>query len=925
VSKPPSWNEIRANARAFVARWEGTTDENAEAQTFWNEFLAIFGVDRKRVASFEARAKRTSTGGRGRIDLLWPGTLVAEHKSTGKDLGDAEDQALDYLESIDVKDFPGVVVTSDFAHFRVRDLGGDNTAHTFVLDQLPSEIDRFAFIAGYQQRKFGDQDEVAANIAAAKLMARLYEELSINGYEGHDASILLTRALFLLFGDDTGMWEKDLFAEFIGTRTSEDGSDLGPQLAFLFQMLDTPEDSRSGNTDELILRFPYVNGRLFTDRIDIPAFDKKMRNELVECCDFDWGSISPAVFGSLFQAVKSKEARRELGEHYTTEANILRLLEPLFLDDLRAEFEAAKNSKQKLERLHGHLADIKVFDPACGCGNFLVIAYRELRRLELAILTELDRLGKTRGQQVYDVTALVRVSLDHFYGIELEEWPARIAETAMFLVDQQANHELARIFGQAPDRLPIAIAANITVGNATRLDWDEILPAGECTYIVGNPPFIGMAMTSQEQQDDNRLVFADFDGTRTGRLDYVACWYAKAVEYMRDTVIRAAFVSTNSITQGEQAREMGPILSSAGYAIDFAHRTFDWSSEASSRAGVHVVIIGFSQNGQATRKRLFDYENFKGEPRETAAKSINFYLLDAPGIYPPKRTTPLLAGLPIATQGNKPVDGGHLLVTRDEYQTVAADPVAAKYLRLFRQGQDLLNGGDRWCLWLVDASPAELSASPVIRERLLKVAEERSKSKTPSVRAQAATPALFTQIRQPTTAYIAVPEVSSDRRNIVPAAYLPPDVVAGNKLIVFPDAPKWLFGILQSEMWSVWLRTFCGRLRVGISFSPDLTYCTFPFPEMNEEQKERLTKSVENILHVREAFPNETLAQLYDPLLVPRELSRAHEGLDSAVDSLYTKKRLTTSAERLEVLFARYSLMTSDLFTPPSKSKSKKK
>jgi hypothetical protein len=912
VGKPPSWNEIRARAQSFATDWAGETAERAEAQTFWNEFLSIFGVSRRRVAKFEASAKRTSTGGQGSIDLLWPGILIAEHKSAGKDLQHAEEQALDYLDSIGDDAFPGVVITSDFAHFRIRDLGGDNIPYTFEIDQLPNEIERFAFIAGYQKRQFGDEVEVEANITAAKLMARLYEQLSSNGLEGHEASILLTRVLLLMFGDDTGMWERSLFGEFLDTRTAADGSDLGPQLAFLFQILDKPEDARSPNTDEILLRFPYVNGGLFAERLDIPTFNKHMRDALVDCCKFDWGSISPAVFGSLFQAIKSREARRELGEHYTTETNILRLLGPLFLDELRAEYESVKHNKQKLERLHDRIADIRVLDPACGCGNFLIIAYRELRRLELDILVQHAALTGKTGQVQWDATLFSKVELDHFFGIEQEEWPARIAETGMFLVDQQANHELARRFGQAPDRLPITMSVNITVGNAIRTDWNEVLPASECTYIVGNPPFIGMAMMSSDQQEDNRIAFGGVEATRTGRLDYVACWYAKALGYMQGTEMRAAFVSTNSITQGEQARELGPLLETAGFDIDFAHRTFAWSSEAPGAAAVHVVIVGFSVGGLAPSKHLFDYPDISSEPIVSSAKSINFYLSDGAGIYPEKRRRPLVAGLPLATQGSKPVDGGHLLVTKDDFDEVAADPIAAKYLRLFRQGKDLLHGGDRWCLWLADAPPSDLAASSLIRRRLELVAQERAESATASVRAQAATPSLFTQIRQPTTPYVAVPEVSSSRRNVIPAAYLEPDVIAGNKLIVFPDAPLWLFGMLQSEMWFTWLRTLGGRLKSDVSFSPDLTYCTFPFPEMSDSQVERLTQAARNVLDVREQYPNSTLATLYDPLLTPPPLLAAHAQLDSIVDSLFTRKRLATSSDRLELLFSRYQELTSD-------------
>ena len=575
MSKPPSWNEIRTNPQQFATRWEGTSDENAESQSFWNEFLGIFCIDRKRVATFEARAKRESTGGRGRIDLLWPGTLVAEHKSAGKDLATAETQALDYLDSIDVKDFPGVVVTSNFGNFRVRDLGGDNIPFTFPLADLPKEIDRFGFIAGYRQRKFGDKEEEEANVKAARLMGDLYEELARTGYEGHDASVLMTRLLLLMFADDTGMWEKGLFSEFIETRTQPDGSDLGAQLAMLFQVL-----------------------------------DKAMRDELVRCTEFDWSKISPAVFGSLFQAVKSKEARRTLGEHYTTEHNILRALAPLFLDDLWVEYESVRDNVQRLERLHDKIANIRVLDPACGCGNFLVIAYRELRRLELAILTRVADLRKDT-QMHLDVSNMVRVRLSHFYGIEIEEWPARIAETAMFLVDQQANHELAITFGNAPDRLPIMNAVNITVGNALRIDWESVLPSSECSFVVGNPPFMGKYTRSEEEGKLLQEVFHNARGS--GDLDYVCAWFARASDYITGAKVRAAFVSTNSIAMGEQPAVLWKRLGENNMAIDFAHQTFAWTSEAPGAAAVHVVIVGFSDSITAgsAKKRLFLYEDIK--------------------------------------------------------------------------------------------------------------------------------------------------------------------------------------------------------------------------------------------------------------------------------------------------------------------------
>ena len=925
MSKPPSWNEIRTNAQQFATRWEGTNDENAESQSFWNEFFGIFGIDRKRVATFEARAKRESTGGRGRIDLHWPGTLVVEHKSAGKDLATAEAQAIDYLESINIDNFPGVIITSDFGHFRVLDLGGDNTPFTFPLADLPREIDRFGFIAGYRQRKFGDKEEEEANVKAARLMGDLYEELARTGYEGHDASILLTRLLLLMFADDTGMWEKGLFSEFIETRTQPDGSDLGAQLAMLFQVLDKAEIARPATMDELLLRFPYVNGHLFADRIDIPSFDKRMRDELVRCTQFDWSKISPAVFGSLFQAVKSKEARRTLGEHYTTEHNILRALAPLFLDDLWVEYEAVRDNASRLERLHDKIANIRVLDPACGCGNFLVIAYRELRRLELAILTRVADLRKDRQLRT-DVADLVRVRLSNFYGIEIEEWPARIAETAMFLVDQQANHELARTFGEAPDRLPIMNAVNITVGNALRVDWESVLPSSECSYIVGNPPFIGMSMMSKEQQEDNRVVFSSHGGSRTGRLDYVACWYAKAVDYIGNKTGRVALVSSNSITQGEQARELGPLLAGRGFEIDFAHRTFAWTSEAPGAANVHVVIVGFSYKGQAQVKRIFEYLDIKSEPLELKAKNINIYLANSDLFTIGKHASPLVPN-PKMTEGNKPQDGGGLIVEPEDLIEVRADPIASKYLRTLVGGRGMLHNENRHCLWLADASPSEIRSSTLLLARLKLVADTRLASPTAAAREKAKTPALFLAIRQPKSRWLAVPCTSSAGRRIVPMAFYSADDIPNNSVMSIDGADEYLFGVLQSAMFTTWVQTVSGRLKSDIRISADIAYNAFPFPfTPNAAARSKVEEAIADVLAARATHSSTTLAELYDPLVTPPDLVKAHDKLDAAVDALYTSGKVAGEGDRLKLLFARYAELTADLLTElPAKKTRKKK
>lgn len=922
MAKPPSWNEIRTSAAAFAARWVDETNEKAEAQTFWNEFLGIFGIDRRRVAVFEKRAQRTSTAGGGFIDIFWPGTLIAEHKSAGKSLEDAEQQAIDYLESIDVDDFPGLVITSDFATLRVRDLGGDNEPYTFPLTKLPEEIDRLGHLAGYKKREFSGGDEEAANVKAAKLMGRLYEELSRNGYEGHDASILLVRLLFLMFGDDTGMWEKGLFAEFIDARTSPDGSDLGAQLAHLFQVLDKEETSRPAAIDELLARFPYVNGHLFSERIDIPAFDRGMRDELVTATEFDWGKISPAVFGSLFQAIKSKEARRELGEHYTTEANILKALGPLFLDDLWARFESAKSNAAKLERLHDDIAAIRVLDPACGCGNFLVIAYRHLRRLELAILQRLRDLAGER-QLVLDVAALTKVRIDHFYGIEIEEWPARIAETAMFLVDQQANHDLALEFGRAPDRLPIRIAPVIRLGNALRVDWGELLPADMCSYVVGNPPFIGKQTRSAEQQEDMALTFGDAPGT--GNLDYVAAWYGRAATYVRDAATECAFVSTSSISQGEQASILWPMLFRQGMAISFAYRPFKWSSEAPGSAQVSVVIVGFGRESSTHRKKIVMEEVPGVGLSTTPAEVIGPYLTAGSTVVVEKRREPI-GSVPTMVFGSMPNDGGHLVFSDEEAADIRSrDPIAAKYLHRFLGAQEIIDGSHRWCIWAPNPDPRDVTESSVLRDVAKQVRDYREASNRAATRALGAFPLRFGEVRQPSSRYLAIPRVSSENRLYLPTLFLEATDIASDALLTVDNADDFIFGVMSSKMFLSWLAGVGGRLESRFRVSAEIVYNNFPFPACTEAQRGRIEEAARSVLETRMTFPGASLADLYNPAAMPETLVRAHMALDTAVDAAFGGGPFKSNGDRLSTLLARYAELTADLFTEEKPTKTRKK
>lgn len=916
MSKPPSWNEIRIRAARFSTDWRTANSEQSESQIFWYQFLQIFGVESRRVAYFETRAKRNSTGKDGRIDFFWPGMLLVEQKSRGIDLDIAESQAFDYLDDISPQDFPQLLVVSNFQQMRVRDFQNQGVTTTFNVDDLPKFIDVFGALAGYRKRDFNPQQEANATIEAAQLMGRLWDELAASGYEGHNATVLMTRLLFLMFGDDTGLWERGLFTEFVTTRTSEDGSDLGGNLALLFQSVDKPKSTRTDNLDEYIDRFPYINGGIFKDRIEIPTFNSHMRAELLACCAFDWSKISSAIFGSLFQALKSKEDRAQLGEHYTTEENILKVIHPLFLDELREKFDASKGNNAKLETLRKSLSEYKFLDPACGCGNFLVVAYRELRKLELDILKEL-RSAKPNESLILDVTWGLSIHLNQFYGIEIEEWPAKIAETAMFIVDHQANMELALEFGSAPDRLPISDSPNIQITNAIRIDWKEFVKPTSHTVVLGNPPFVGMAKMSAEQQKDNRLAFEllSQQGLRTGRLDYVGCWYAKCFEYLRGTKGRAAFVSTNSITQGEQARTLGPLFAANGFGISFAHRTFSWSSEAANAAAVHVVIIGFSESTAVSKKLIFDYPDPKGGAIELVANNINIYLADSTVQAIHKHASPLVE-VPKLTEGNRPQDGGGLLVSAEERKEIRnSDPIAAKYLKRLIGAQDMLHGEKRWCLWLLDADPKEIRSSPTIKKRLLIVRKAREGSPTEAAREKAKTPSLFLAIRQPDHKWLCVPRVSSENRRIIPMAFFTPDDIAHDTTLALSGADSYLFGILQSTMFTVWVKAVSGRLESRIRVSPDLSYNSFPFPEgVSKSSRDRVIKHASRILEVRKKYPGACLADLYDPSVTPADLSAAHDELDTAVDSLFGKRKFNTIAQRESTLFTRYQLLSSAEF-----------
>lgn len=929
AAKALSLNEIRARIDAFVTEWRDETSENSESQSFWNEFFNCFGINRRRVASYEKWATRASTGNRGRIDVFWPSVLIAEQKSAGAMKDDsAEQQANDYLVGGDIKpsEHPRYIITSDFQTIRLTDLEATNGQQTitFPLTDFSKHVEDFAWIAGYQARKFSTDEEAAASVKAANLMANLY--VALTGDADEDivekpddesdqslvVSVMMTRLLFLMFGDDAGLWERGLFHDFLINRTEPDGSDLGSQLNALFDVLNTPENRRSKKTDAAMLTFPHVNGALFGRHETTQFFDTKMRDALLEASAFEWTAISPAVFGSLFQAIKSKVARRADGEHYTTETNILKTLQPLFLDDIRADLKKAWNSPKKLRELHATFAAKRYLDPACGCGNFLIVAYREMRKIELELLVRLRQLDGGEGDMTLDGTWDLKVSLDQFYGIEINWWPAKIAETAMFLVDHQANREMALSLGQPPDRLPIKITAHIHHGNALTTDWATVLPPSNETIIFGNPPFVGQKEKAASQKVDLQQVWGrGYDGY----LDYVTGWHAKTLDYLRNFRGSWAFVTTNSITQGQPVGPLFRPIFAAGWHIKFAHRTFAWTSEATGAAAVHCVIVGFTKNKGPVR--LFDYATVKSQPHEVTAKFVNAYLVDGPDVLIEKRMTPISPDLPEVQSGSKAVDWGFLTFeTEDDVQPFRDDPVASKYLRSYLGGEELINNLERWCLWLEDLDQADLAKSPLLAARVAAVKAKRAASPKVPTQKIAASSHLFGERRQPHGPYLGIPQTFSETRQYATAARLPADTIASIKLFTAPDPDGYLFAVVSSSMFITWQKTVGGRLKSDPSFANTVVWNNLPLPEIDKATRAKIVAAGKGVLAARDRRPGRSLADHYNPMAMDPALVSAHNKLDAVVDRAFgAGKTCTTERERQAVLFARYQELTNPLGT----------
>ena len=918
----PSWNDIRIRAAGFANDWKDAYYEKGEAQTFYNELFEVFGLRRRDFGLFEEYVKRLNNKG-GFIDLFWPNTLIAEHKSRGGNLEEARKQAVDYCMGLAADERPRFLLTCDFQNFVLRDLSKGEITR-FQLAELARHVEAFSFMLGLQERVYRDQDP--ANVRASELVGALHDAMEASGYRGHDLERYLVRIVFCLFADDTGIFDRDIFLFFIETRTRPDGLDTGPLLNRLFQELNTPDDERSITLDEDLALFPYINGDLFAETLPIPDFDLGMREALLGVCKFDWSNISPAIFGTLFQSVMDPKQRRVQGGHYTVEKNILKVIDPLFMDDLRAEFERLtkrKDSRRRadLQKFQQKLGTLRFFDPACGCGNFLVVAYRELRELELEVIRAIRTNTTKENQQELDAATLSVVDVDQFYGIEINEFPVRIAEAAMWMMDHMMNNQLSTEFGQTYARIPLITSPNILHDDALETDWSELLSPADCSFVLGNPPFGGAKTQTAAQRAQVRRIAAL--GKSGGTLDYVAAWFLKAGEYAQAGNARIGFVATNSITQGEQVAQLWPILFER-YKLEnaFAHRTFAWESNARGKAHVHVVVLGMDRREQArTEKRLFDYRDAKGDPEETRHKALSPYLFDASGAMNPHlvvreegRPINALQGLII---GSKPIDGGNYIFDPAARKSFLLDePGAEPFLQPYIGARELLQGGQRWILALQDVPPAALTVLPHVRKRIVAVRNYRLESKSESTRELAATPRLYHVNVIPSNRFLAIPETSSERREYVPMDWLKPPAIPSNAIRVLENASLVDFALLTSAMHMTWLRHIGGRLKSDYRYSIGLVYNTFPTPpgyatgSLNLAKLEPLAQAV---LDARAQEPNSTLANLYNPVLMPPDLRKAHQALDKAVDRLYRPAGFNSERERVEHLFRLYEHMRGPL------------
>ena len=911
-----------AAAAAFAERWKGRGYEKGDSQVFWTELLTeVFGVENpSTIIRYEEQVKVDNTNF---IDGHIPSTKVLiEQKSIDKDLrkgikqSDGSllnpfQQAKRYAAELPYSERPRWIVTCNFAEFLVYDMEQPNgEPQQILLENLGKEYYRLQFLVYAKSDHLSKEMEVS--IEAGKIVGRIYEAL-LTQYDDNSPealrwlNILCVRIVFCLYAEDAGIFSRDQFHDFLVTYEAKD---LRRALRDLFEVLNTPKEKRSKYLQEELAAFPYTNGGLFEEEIEIPQFTEELKQTLLQnaSLDFDWSDISPTIFGAVFESTLNPETRRSGGMHYTSIENIHKVIDPLFLNDLRRELDEIleeKVEKQRLKKLDSYqdkLASLTFLDPACGSGNFLTETYLSLRRLENEAIRE-----RYHGQMMMGAFVNpIKVSINQFYGIEINDFAVTVATTALWISEAQMLTETEHIIHQDIDFLPLRSYTNIHEGNALRIDWETVVPKAHLNYIIGNPPFVGYSLQNKEQKDDILSVFVDIDGKpfkTAGKIDYVAGWYYKASELMQHTNIRAALVSTNSITQGEQVAAIWkPLKELFGIHIDFAHRTFRWDSEASLKAHVHCVIVGFSNVN--VPKVIYDND------KQKIADNINAYLIDAPDVYIESRKHPLY-DVPEMVTGNRPADGGHLIIEAEDYDDfIKQEPSSQKYIKKLLGAAEFINNKERWCLWLVDASPSELRNMPLVLKRIQACKEDRENAPDEGRRKLALTPHLFREQLNPET-YIIVPSVSSERRRYVPMGLLTKDTIPTNLVLIIPDATLYHFGILESNVHMAWMRAVCGRLKSDYRYSKDVVYNNFPWPTPTDEQKTKIEQTAQAILDARALYPDSSLADLYDELTMPVELRRAHQDNDRAVMAAYGFPIKTmTESQCVAELFKLYQELT---------------
>lgn len=886
----------RAAAKEFIKYWTGRGDEKQETQRFWIDLLRnVYGVaEPEKAIEFEYPVKLDHVSfidgyiQKTRVLIEQKGAdidLRHGYKQSDGSMLTPYQQARRYAGYLPHDMNPRWIVVCNFREFQIHDMNRPNDEPEVVaLSDLEKEYHRLNFLVDTGDENIKKEMEIS--LQAGEIVGTLYDAL-LKQYKDPESpetlkslNALCVRLVFCLYAEDAEIFGgHGKFHDYMLRHQS----DARRALIDLFHVLDTKPENRDPYMDDDLAAFPYVNGGLFADEnVIIPRLDETIVDLILHRAseDFDWSSISPTIFGAVFESTLNPETRRSGGMHYTSIENIHKVIDPLFLDDLKAELAEIQGitvettRKRRLKDFQHKLAELKFLDPACGSGNFLTETYISLRKLENEALRSLSN-QITMG----DFTNPIQVSIGQFYGIEINDFAVTVAKTALWIAESQMMKETEDIMHMSLDFLPLKSYANIVEGNALRMDWESVVPKQELNYIMGNPPFVGHQWRTKEQAADLEAVCCDIP--KCGKLDYVCGWYVKAVDYMQTTNIHAAFVSTNSISQGESVSILWKPLFGKGAKIEFAHRTFVWTSEAKDRAAVHCVIVGFTCGTIARPKVLFESEQMK------EAEHINGYLVDAPDIFIQSRGKTLTTGFPEMSKGSQPTDGGHLILSEDERSQLLAEyPAAAEFTKRFVGSRDLINNEVRYCLWLDCVSPQKYRGIPPVMARLRLVAESRKKSPTASVRAAAETPMIFTQIRQPTTNYLAVPEVSSQNRKYIPIGFLTPDIIASNKLYLIPEATLYMFGVMTSNVHMAWMRVTAGRLKSDYSYSPAV-YNNFPWPTPTEEQKAKIEETAQAILDARALYPDSSLADLYDETTMPPELRKAHQQNDKAVMQAY--------------------------------------